>query len=506
MGDAHVYAEDPLTFLSRADAESTLGEDRSRGRLLEVAAIWGDVLLDVRHYTADHPAITIGQVSGHRWRILGAPVAWIPKNLSLFADIAAPLIGEVREERRSDFYAPGDRLDAVEHHLFVREDGELRLCFRDGWTGFVDTPEERISFEALLDRGLAREEGGDRYSVPLSSSDRSVVQVGEIVFFSRTVHASRKIAASPLDRIDYPFMGVLAVMGAMFAMMSVLIATAPGPAPAEVIEIPEYLAEIVLHPEVEEEIPVPSPAKEKAAEPEGAKAKADAGKVGKRDASLEQAKGGKLAIDKQQLDQEVAKNAGILAAMANADGMAGVFGESALDSAMVGNIGGLLGAKGAQIGTGGLSSRGDRIGGGGTLDTVGGLGTRGIGGGNDDYGQDGGTMGPKKDGSIQHIGDPLVLGSLRPEQIDRVVKSHFNQIRYCYQRELNRQPDLGGKITVKFVISNEGSVSKAVIKQSSLNNAAVERCVTGRFYKMNFPKPSGNGIVIVSYPFLFSGS
>ena len=82
----------------------------------------------------------------------------------------------------------------------------------------------------------------------------------------------------------------------------------------------------------------------------------------------------------------------------------------------------------------------------------------------------------------------------------------MNQIRYCYQRELPKNPTLGGKVTVKFVISKTGSVSKASTKSSTLNNSAVEGCINSRFMRFKFPEPKGGGIVIVSYPFIFQPS
>jgi hypothetical protein len=80
----------------------------------------------------------------------------------------------------------------------------------------------------------------------------------------------------------------------------------------------------------------------------------------------------------------------------------------------------------------------------------------------------------------------------------------MNQIRYCYQRELTKNPNLGGKITIKFVIAKDGSVSKSDVKSSSMGNGAVEGCIADRFLKFQFPEPKGGGIVIVSYPFIFS--
>lgn len=84
------------------------------------------------------------------------------------------------------------------------------------------------------------------------------------------------------------------------------------------------------------------------------------------------------------------------------------------------------------------------------------------------------------------------------------MKRHRNQIRYCYQRELVKEPALAGRIVVKFTIGKDGTVSAASTKSSTMGNAAVETCVLGRFLRMSFPEPTGGGIVIVSYPFVFS--
>ena len=98
----------------------------------------------------------------------------------------------------------------------------------------------------------------------------------------------------------------------------------------------------------------------------------------------------------------------------------------------------------------------------------------------------------------------MVMGSLSAEQVDTVIKRHLSQIRFCYQRQLPRDPHLAGKVSVRFVIAGDGSVSLAKIHDSSLGNAEVERCMVDRFFRMTFPEPLGNGTVIVKYPFLFT--
>jgi hypothetical protein len=236
---------------------------------------------------------------------------------------------------------------------------------------------------------------------------------------------------------------------------------------------------------------------------EGAKAKKEEGKVGKKDAKMEKAKGNKVEIQAAELDREIAEQAGVLGSLRDEGDLDGVFGSSGLDSDLSGGIGGLIGAKGTQIGSGGLGSRGSGLGGGGTADGLGGLGTKGRGSGSSGYGS--GNADAKSKGAIGAVGgDPIILGALDKSLIDAVIKRHMNQITYCYQRELNTNPSLGGKITVKFVVAKDGSVSKASTKSSTMNNSTVEGCINGRFMRFKFPEPKGGGIVIVSYPFIFS--
>jgi len=105
------------------------------------------------------------------------------------------------------------------------------------------------------------------------------------------------------------------------------------------------------------------------------------------------------------------------------------------------------------------------------------------------------------------VGNPIILGALDKTVIDRVIKQHLAQIRYCYQKELNKNPSLAGKVVIKFTIAADGTVSAAEVKSTTLNNATVEQCIVNRFLRFQFDPPAGGGIVIVSYPFVFqSGS
>jgi len=112
-----------------------------------------------------------------------------------------------------------------------------------------------------------------------------------------------------------------------------------------------------------------------------------------------------------------------------------------------------------------------------------------------------GIAGP---GATAEGGDLIVMGSLDKTVIQKVIQRHLNQIRYCYQRELTKDPDLAGRVVIKFVVARDGTVSSATVKSSTMGNNAVETCIAGRFMRFMFPEPAGGGIVIVSYPFVFS--
>ena len=202
----------------------------------------------------------------------------------------------------------------------------------------------------------------------------------------------------------------------------------------------------------------------------------------------------------------MADNAGLMGQMADQGGMDGILGDTIVDENMMGGIGGALGAKGYQMGAGGLGSRGSGLGGGGSASGLGGTGTRGRGGGSSGFGSGQGNFGPKGEGGIGRIGgDPIILGALDKSLIDRVIKRNMNQIKYCYQKQLNASPTLNGKIVVKFVISGDGSVSQAKTHSSTMDGGgAVQSCINDRFLRFQFPEPRGGGIVIVKYPFLFS--
>lgn len=99
-----------------------------------------------------------------------------------------------------------------------------------------------------------------------------------------------------------------------------------------------------------------------------------------------------------------------------------------------------------------------------------------------------------------------VDGELDRQTVQRYIQSKLDQIRYCYQSEVQRNPNLAGQIRAEWVILPTGNVASVKIGQTTLNSPAVEKCVVARIQSWRFPSPKGGGTVRVSYPFIFKVS
>ena len=95
-----------------------------------------------------------------------------------------------------------------------------------------------------------------------------------------------------------------------------------------------------------------------------------------------------------------------------------------------------------------------------------------------------------------------IRGSLDKELIRRVIKRHISQIRYCYERQLQVNPGLNGKVRIEWVITAQGRVRSTKVMESTMGNVQVERCMMRKIRTWLFPKPKGGGIVIVTYPWV----
>lgn len=93
-----------------------------------------------------------------------------------------------------------------------------------------------------------------------------------------------------------------------------------------------------------------------------------------------------------------------------------------------------------------------------------------------------------------------VSGHLPPEVIQRTVRQNFGRFRACYEIGLRSNPNLEGRVQVRFIIGRDGAVSN-VSSGGDLPDATVKSCVSSAFYGLSFPAPD-DGIVTVTYPIM----
>ena len=110
----------------------------------------------------------------------------------------------------------------------------------------------------------------------------------------------------------------------------------------------------------------------------------------------------------------------------------------------------------------------------------------------------------RPEGTVSRVGDPIVVGSLEPEEIVPVVEGRQRELEYCYDRRLSRQPQLAGQVDVMFVVSGIGTVASARVASSSADDPPLEDCLLIWFREMQFPVPSRGQRVIVFYALLLT--
>jgi pSer/pThr/pTyr-binding forkhead associated (FHA) protein len=251
----------------------------------------------------------------------------------------------------------------------------------------------------------------------------------------------------------------------------------------------------------------------------GTKQAGEEGKMGKKDSTRQSGQYAMKKVDgvapqlaKQQAI-EAARNSGILGTFKSQPG--GAFASltgtgdfsSGLDDRDV--YGGLIGNEvGEMQGGWGYGISGTGPGGGGT-----GLGTIGLGrygtighgsGTGTGYGVGSGKGGMRGRSASQprvNIGNATATGDLDKNIIRRYIRQKLPQIQHCYEKQLVVKPSLQGTVTTQFTISGNGNVTAA--RAGGMGDGSVENCVADVIKSIQFPKPTGGGIVNVTYPFTF---
>jgi hypothetical protein len=461
-------------------------------------------------------------------------------------------IGLLRmSDRRPTAYTLGERTGATFHTVLdvPTVDAVLplvasgRLGFTAGMTGEIATAGSRYTLHDLVEDGRARTEGS-YFSVRLPPDARCRLAYGPLTFHVNAVAPGRVVAGR--RETDKPFWASNAVSLVMLGGLLALAHLALGEADAmdldDNVAVNRYVGYITQPDRVQHDDVDGRPdgddldaSQALAGTTEGARAELDEGTAGDPKA--------KAAHGRAQIQRRSARPAPPQFAR-NHDPIrsaeeAGILGQMKSDSshyfAQAGNAfavgvddrdvwslddGTEIGEAFGEVG-GGL--RGNGRGGGGDGQGIG-LGDMGLigharsGEGGDGvrrasgmtYDHGGTRLGTRsrRVPAVRIAKAATVCGGaacLDKEVIRRVVRSHINEVRHCYNQGLVRDPNLQGRVSIQFRIDARGSVPASVVGTSTLDAPAVERCIASAVKRWRFPAAPGRmGSVLVTYPFVLS--
>lgn len=75
------------------------------------------------------------------------------------------------------------------------------------------------------------------------------------------------------------------------------------------------------------------------------------------------------------------------------------------------------------------------------------------------------------------------------EVVRRIVRQHFGALRLCYESGLLNNPNLQGRVGVRFTIDANGDVKNVENGGSDLPDGNAVKCVFRVFQRLSFPRP-----------------
>ncbi|MFO0675673.1 MAG: AgmX/PglI C-terminal domain-containing protein [Polyangiaceae bacterium] len=444
---------------------------------------------------------------------------------------------ETGKNATCDYFLPNETLGATRAPIVVARGGSAALVILPRATGWVDIPGQgKVSFDDLISSGRARQSseisGGHDFDLPAGAKARMAID-GGLVFQVSAVNAGKPVAVGFLSNLEpvayiYTALSFLMHIG-LIASFAFFMPRMNGD-DSEAIDRDQILMMQKLlnaAAEREQEQRDTEQVADNADQKEGGtgtKAKGEEGQMGNpttKDTGKRYGVQGPQDNPDPHLAREAARREaaefgmiGLLNVGAAGDPNAPTapWGrEESLGNDPLSARGNMWGdAIGDSFGAGGLGLSGVGEGGGGRGEGIGlgNIGTIGHGAGTGS-GQGFGSGHGKLAGSHQtrsptlRQGATSVNGRLPAEVIQRIVRQNFGRFKLCYENGLRTNPELRGRVGVKFVIDREGAVSTASDGGSDLPDASVVSCVVRGFSNLSFPKPEG-GIVTVVYPIAFS--
>jgi TonB family protein len=481
---------------------------------------------------ATAPAVPSHEIETNE-RSIEVSVLWGERNV-LNVDYLTPprdyYVGEPDGED-VDYILGHDAIGVDRMPLCIAEGAGVTAIVPEGAKGEATIGDQTRSFDLMRGQGDFRQSstvaGAMEFPVPEGGSVR--MKHRDFTFIVKDVKAGKKVAGhAKMDIRPMIYVAGAALFASLVLTMFYFQPPRPRGLSSDLLATDSRLIQFLMEPEELEE---PEPEWLNGSDSSGGgTGKAHEGEQGQMGDESSEKTRNKYGIQgpednpdpvmaREQAEEE-ARTAGIIGTLASMQGSfnspTSPYGaDFALGNDPSSALGAMTGTDiGQNFGFGGLGLRGTGRGGGGlgqgtigmgNFGTIGRGGGRGAGEGG--YGRGVGGFRGRSAGVPQvRSGGAEVRGSLSKEVIRRVVRRHINEVKFCYEQQLNARPDLQGRVTTRFVISPTGSVQSAMVASSSLRNEAVESCIVRAVRRWTFPAPDGGGVVVVNYPFLLDAA
>ena len=407
-------------------------------------------------------------------------------------------------------FALGDQRLGGPSFTLVSADGSggFTLRITGQMTGELERKGRIVSLMQAIESGLATRED-DAYAIALEPDDIALVDVGGVMVDLCFQPVPQQVVVPISERLDWTALNIFLLVFFFAGLLVVAAITRAASGDEFTDELSGNNAVLtkllVKPPEMQKNPFIEQLNKQKEKGEAPAAFQGTEGQMGKKNAPNRDAKASPKAIDPNSKDQARLIAQRIFGGKGNA-GIATLFGRAGLGGSLQAAMGHMTGSTvGDAGGVLGMGVKGSGGGGGGTGNTIGigAVGTRGVAGGEGKYGT-GIGMGKKASADISITNsDPEVTGSMDPELIRRVVRSHHDQLKYCYDNALTKNPKLTGKVSVRWIIREDGTVASSNVVSSTSGTPELDHCIAGRVLLWIFPKPKGGGVAVVTYPFVF---
>jgi hypothetical protein len=416
----------------------------------------------------------------------------------------------IGQSTKNTFVVPASNALPRTFTIFELTPAGYAINFSDAMDGRVSLGEQVVALPALR-QGRAQKRG-ELWHLLLSDKSRGKVVIGDVTVLFQFVtpppvqprpQLPPSVRASLMQNMDWMLLTVVAASFLLHFGFVIYLRNIDWPRKPDIEEIPDRFVQMIVPKKVEEPKPVVAQADDKKEEK----------KEAKKDKGDSKPKAQKAPRDPEAEARAAAERRARLAADVQKMGVLKILGArgdngTVADLVKGGDVSGDADKVFAQVGGVGVAGAGagglrSARGAGGTGSLRGGGSLRASGPGEVGTGERGGERAVK--GIVKDSAPQDVDGSLDPSVIAREIRGRLGAVKACYESGLKRNPNIGGKIQLRFEVSTVGKVTSAEIENDTMHDDEVASCIKSRVLTWRFPAPAG-GSVQFSYPFIFQAS